>query len=194
MLSRYETAGMKLVLSFVTLLIILLPSVTLADTPAQSFGVAPTEVSIDNLPPGEAAEFQLTIRNQEETARVFALTIFQPPEEDRREGRAEFPDDSWISFSSQEIPLAAKSEASINVTVAIPPGQEWAGKDWEIWLGVAAESSELLTVKFYVRLLVSTRAAAEAEPNPGLVAGIAAAAAFVGYGAYYYLRRKTKSG
>ena len=185
---------MKLALSFVTLLIILLPSITLADTPAQSFGVAPTEVRIDNLPPGEAAEFQLTIRNQDEVARVFALTIFQPPEEDRREGRAEFPDDSWISFSSQEIPLAAKSEASMNVTVAIPPGQEWAGKDWEIWLGVAAESSELLTVKSYVRLLVSTRAAAEAKPNLGLVAGIAAAAVFLGYGAYYYLRRKTRFG
>ena len=185
---------MKLALIFVTLLIILLPSVTLADTPAQSFGVVPTEVSIDNLPPGEAAEFQLTIRNQEETARVFVLTIFQPPEEDRREGRAEFPDDSWISFSSQEIPLAAKSEVSMNVTVAIPRGQEWAGKDWEIWLGVAAESSEMLVVKFYVRLLVSTRAAAEAKPNPGLVVGIAAAAVFLGYGAYYYLRRKTKSG
>ncbi|RLC66526.1 MAG: hypothetical protein DRH97_06320, partial [Chloroflexi bacterium] len=120
--------------------------------------------------------------------------IFQPPEEDRREGRAGIPDDSWISFSSQEIALAAKSEASMNVTVAIPPGQEWAGRDWEIWLGVAAESSEMLVVKFYVRLLVSTRAAAEAKPNPGLVVGIAAAAVFLGYGAYYYLRRKTKSG
>jgi len=149
-------------------------------------------VHIDNLPPGEAAEFELTIRNKEELARNFTIATFQPPEEERRKGRTEFPDDSWISFSSQRIEVPANSEANVTVMAAIPREQKWAGGDWEIWLGVAAESRDLLAVRLYVRLLVSTSAAMEARFNAGLVAGVVVAVALLGYGGYYYFRRKAK--
>ena len=33
--------------------------------------------------------------------------------------------------------------------------QKWAGRDWEIWVGATPESSDLLTVELYVRLLIS---------------------------------------
>jgi hypothetical protein len=174
------------------LLVILLPSLTLAQD--VNFGVSPAEVHIDNLPPGEAAEFELTIHNKEELAHNFTITTFQPLVEDRREGRAEFPDDSWISFSSQEIEVAANSKASVTVTVAIPREQKWAGKDWEIWLGVAAESSDLLAVRLYVRLLVSTNPAVEVRSNTGLVAGIVVGVILIGCGGYYYFRRKARPG
>jgi len=170
------------------LLAIFLPSFALA----QGFSVFPAEVNIDNLPPGETAEFELTIRNKDEAAHIFTLTTFRPWEEERRGGRAEFPDDRWISFSPREIDVAAKSEAKVKVTVSIPSSTEWAGKDWEIWLGVTSESSDLLAVKLYVRLLVSTGAAVEAKSNIGLIAGIAVAIMLLGYGAYYYFRRKAK--
>ena len=172
------------------LLIILLPSITLAQE--LIFSVSPTEVSIDNLPPGEAAEFQLTVYNKDETAHNFTITISQPPKEERREGRAEFPDENWISLSSQEIEVAANSEAETTVRVAIPQEQKWAGEDWETWLGVAAKSSDLLAVKLYVRLLVSTTPAAEAMSNAGLVAGIIVGVVLLGYGGYYYFRRKAR--
>ena len=149
-------------------------------------------VKIDNLSPGEAAEFELTIHNKEELAHNFTIATFQPPEEDRREGRTEFPDDSWISFSSQEIEVAAESEANVTVTVAIPPERKWAGGDWEIWLGVAAESRDLLAVKLYVRLLASTNPAVEAGSNAGLVAGIVVGVILLGCGGYYYFRRKAR--
>jgi len=144
------------------------------------------------LPPGEAVEFELTIYNKDELAHVYTFTTFQPPEEERREGRAEFPDDSWISFASPGIEVPAKSEANVTITVAIPQEQKWAGGDWETWLGVAAESSDLLTVRLYVRLLVSTSAAAEAGSNAGLAVGIVVGIILLGYGGYYYFRRKTK--
>jgi len=144
------------------------------------------------LPPGEAAEFEMTIHNKEELAHNFTIATFQPPEEDRREGRTEFPDDSWISFSSPRIEMPAKSEANVTVTTAIPREQKWAGEDWEIWLGVAAESSDLLAVRLYVRLLVSTSPAIEARSNAGLVAGIVAGTVLLGCGGYYYFRRKTR--
>ena len=172
------------------MLVILLPSFTLAQD--VNFSVCPAEVHIDNLPPGEAAEFELTIHNKEELAHNFTIATFQPPEEDRREGRAEFPDDSWISFSSPELEVPAGHEANVTVAVAIPQEQKWAGGDWEIWLGVAAESPDLLAVRLYVRLLVSTNPAVEARSNAGLVAGIIVGIVLLGCGGYYYFRRKTK--
>jgi hypothetical protein len=173
------------------LLVIFVPSFTLAQD--INFSVSPAEVKIDNLPPGEATEFELTIHNKDEIAHVFTFTTFQPPEEERREGRAAFPDASWISFSSQEIELAANFEANVTVTVAIPQEQKWAGEDWETWLGVTAESSDVLGVKLYVRLLVSTNPAVGGKSNIGLFAGIAVAIVLLGYGSYYYFRRKAKS-
>jgi hypothetical protein len=171
-------------------LVTFFPSFTLAQD--VSFSVSPAEVKIDNLPPGDAAEFELTIHNKDEIAHVFTLTTFQPPEDERREGRAEFPDDSWISFSSQDIQVAANSTANVTVTVAIPREQEWTGQDWETWLGVAAESADLLAVKLYVRLLVSTSPTLEARSDAGLVAGIVVGVILLSCGGYYYYRRKTK--
>jgi hypothetical protein len=170
------------------LVVIFLPSFTLAQ--GVHFGVSPAEVKIDDLPLGEATEFKLTIHNKDDVAHVFTFTTFQPPEEERREGRTEFPDDSWISFSPSGIEVPANFEANVTVTVAIPQEQKWADKDWETWLGVAAESSDLLGVKLYVRCLVST---VGGKSNIGLFAGIAVAIVLLGYGGYYYFRRKTKS-
>jgi len=172
------------------LLVIFLPSFTLAQD--VNFSVSPAEVHIDNLPPGEAAEFELTIHNKGELAHNFTIATFQPPEEERREGRTEFPDDSWISFSSQEIEVPANSAANVTVSVAIPREQKWAGEDWETWLGVDAESSDLLAIRLDVRLLVSTNSAMGARFNAGLVAGIVVGIVLLGYGGYYYFRRKAK--
>jgi len=182
MIGRIKLAGL-----IAAALVIFLPSFTSAQD--FSFGVSPDEVRIDSLPPGEAAEFELTIHNKEELAHNFTITTFQPPEEERREGRAEFPDDSWISFSSQEIEVPANSAANVTVAVAIPREQKWAGGDWEIWLGVDAESSDLLALRLYVRLLVSTSGT---KFNAGLVAGIVVGIVLLGCGGYYYFRRKAK--
>jgi hypothetical protein len=172
-------------------LIAALPAIFLSSFAlAQSFSVSPQELRIDNLSPGEQAGFNLTIHNKDEAPHVFTLAAFHPREEERRAGRAEFPDASWVSFSPREIEVAAKSEAKVEVTVSIPSDTEWAGKDWEIWLGVALESSDLLTVQLYVRLLVSTSGAG--KPNTGLIVGIAVAIMLLGCGAYYYFRRRTR--
>ena len=79
MVGRIKLAGL-----IAALLVMFLPSFTLAQD--SSFGVSPAEVHIDNLPPGEATEFELTIHNKEETAHNFTIATFRPPEEKRREG------------------------------------------------------------------------------------------------------------
>lgn len=172
-----------------TLLIVFLPTFTLA----QEFGfsISPAEVHIDDLPPGETSEFALTVHNKEELSQNFTLSTFQPSEEERREGRDEFPDGNWISFSSPAIVIAAGSEATVTVMVAIPREPEWAGKEWETWLGVTVESRDLLAVQLYTRLLVSTTPAAGARPDTGLIIGIIVGIALFGCGSYYYYRRRT---
>jgi len=169
------------------LVVIFLPSFTVSQD--VNFGVSPAEVRIKDLSPGKSTEFELTIHNKDDVAHVFTFTASEPPEEETREGRARLPDDSWISFSSQEIEVAAGAEANVTVKVAIPQEQKWAGQDWETWLGVAAESSDLLSVKLYVRLLVSTGGT---KFNAGLVAGIVVGIVLFGCGSYFYFRRKTR--
>jgi len=173
------------------LLVILLPSYAL--TQEFKFSVSPAEVHIDGFPPGETSEFELTIHNKEDLAHNFTLTTFQPLEGEMREGRAEFPDDSWIRFSSQEIEIAANSEAAVTVALTIPQEPKWVGKEWEMWLEVTAESGDLLAVRLYTRLLVSTAPAVHARPDAGLVAGIVVGVIIFGCGSYLYFKRKTKT-
>lgn len=158
---------------------------------AQNFSVSPMEIKIDNLSPGEEAQFNLTIRNKEDVNHVFALTTYNPGESERREGRAEFPDDSWISFSPQKVEVEAKSEAKAEVTVAIPANQKWTGKDWEIWLRVAPEEREFLVVNYYIRLLVSTGGEVEVGTSVGLIVGIVVGILLLACVVYYF-RRKAK--
>jgi len=158
---------------------------------AQSFSVSPVEIEIDNLSPGEVTQFNLTIHNKEDVNHVFTLTTYNPGESERREGRAEFPDESWISFSPQSVEVGANSEAKAKVTVAVPPNQKWTGKDWEIWLRVAPEEREFLVVNYYIRLLVSTGEEVEAGTSVGLIVSILVGILLVAC-VIYYFRRKAK--
>jgi hypothetical protein len=173
------------------LLFIFLPSYTVAQD--VNVGVTPSEVRIDNLSPGEATEFQLTVRNKDDTKHIFTFSTFQPPQDERREGTAELPDDSWITFSSQETEVAANDEAILTVTVAVPEERAWADQDWETWLGVATESTDLLSVELYVRLLVSTGSATAGRFDMHLFAGLGIAAVALGCGGYFYFRRRARS-
>ena len=173
--------------AFLLIVIILFPF----PAQAQNFSVSPMEIKIDNLSPGGEAQFNLTIRNKEDVNHVFALTTYNPEESEKREGRAEFPDGSWISFSSQKVSVEANSEAKARVTVAIPAKQKWAGKDWEIWLRVCPEEREFLVVNYYIRLLVSTGGEVEAGTNVGVVVGTVVGILLLGCVVYYF-RRKAK--
>ena len=173
--------------AFLLIVIILFPF----PAQAQNFSVSPMEIKIDNLSLGGEAQFNLTVRNKEDVNHVFALTTYNPGELERREGRAEFPNDSWISFSSQKVSVEANSEARAKVTVAVPANQKWAGKDWEIWLRVMPEEQEFLVVNYYIRLLVSTGGEVVAGTNAGLVIGIIAGILLLGCVVYYF-RRKAK--
>jgi len=149
---------------------------------AQSFGVSPAELTIDGLLPGEEAEFELTVHNHYDAAHTFVLSTSHPWE--RKPGRADLPDDRWISFSPGEVEVAANSQAPVSVTLAIPSNQKWSDRDWEVWLGVTPEEKEFLVANCYVRLLVSTGTQPQAGSNIGLIAGIVIAVLLLGYATY----------
>jgi len=176
MVGRSKSAG--LVAGF---LAVLLPFITVAGN--ASLSVSPAQVRVDDLLPGETTEFELTIHNRDGIAHNFTFAVFPPPKEERREGS------SWISFSSPKMEIPASSQAHATVLVAIPQEQRWAGRNWETWLAVTAESSDMLAVKLYVRLLVSTGGT---RSNSGLIAGIAAVAVLLGCGTYFLSRRRTR--
>jgi hypothetical protein len=158
-----------------------------------TFSVIPAVVRINDLPAGGTTAFELTVHNKDDIAHVFTFTPFVPPEGERWEGRAALPDASWISFSSPAIEVGPASMANATVTVAIPPEQKWADQDWEIWLGVSADSSDLLGVRLFVRLLISSTSAPRPWFNAGLFFGIVLAIVLLGHGAYLLLLRAQKS-
>ena len=180
---------MKQTTYLIWLIVALVAIVSPSIAQAQHIGIAPAEVRIDNLAPGDETEFEFLIRNKDDSAHTFSLSTFYPEESERREGRAKFPDGSWISFSPQSVEVEANSDTKVKVSVAIPSDQKWAGKEWEIWLKVAPEDKEFLVVNYYIRLLVSTGEGLEAGPKIGLIVGIAVAVFLLGYGVYYSRRR-----
>lgn len=183
MVARIQSVG--LIAAF---LLMFFPCLALAQD--VNFSVIPAEVHINDFLPGDVAEFELTIHNREEAAHNFTITTLPPPKEERREGRAELPDSGWVSFSCPRIEIPASSQANLTVTIAIPQERKWEGRNWEIWLGVTPESSDLLRAKLYVRLLVSTSGT---RFDAGLVAGIAVAIVLLAYGGYRYFRHRAKA-
>ena len=172
------------------LLVFFLPSSALA----WSYSISPAVKEIANLSLGGKAEFNLIIHNKDNVRHTFVLTTYNPEESERRPGRIEFPDSDWISFSPQ-VEVQADSKAEVEVIIAIPPEQEWADKDWEIWLSIIPEDKDLLVVNYYIRLLVSTNSEVsevKASSTSGLIPGIVVGVILLGCGVYYF-KRKTKT-
>ena len=111
---------------------------------------------MNDLSPGSETQVELTIYNNDTVPHNFTFNTYNPQPEERRASRSAFPQSGEISFSPEELELAPGSEGTIVVNIALPPGEEYAGKDYEIWLGTTTQSAALVTLRLYSRLLVST--------------------------------------
>ena len=180
--NKYVSGFIAILLSFV------LSSAALA----QDFGLSPSEIEIRDLPPGQETEFNLTIYNKGERRHTFLIVTYAPDESQRRYGRAEFPDGSWLTFP-RRVEVEANSNVQVKMKLTIPSDVRWADKDWEIWLGIAPESGDFLTVKLYVRLLVSTATGSFSGHQIGhAIRGISIMLVLVILGVYYLWYKKRK--
>jgi len=125
-------------------------------TPRYYLGIFPAEARVSDLAPGNETQLELTIYNNDNVSHNFTFSTYNPRPEERRASRSAFPDSGGISFSPEKLEIANNSEGRVAVNITIPPGQEYAGKDYEIWLGTTTESTAPITLKLYSRLLVST--------------------------------------
>jgi hypothetical protein len=124
--------------------------------PGHYLGIFPAEARVNDLAPGNEAQFELTIYNNDAVPHSFTFSAYHPRLEERRADRAAFPDSGRISFSPEKLEIAPGSGGTIAVNITIPRGEEYAGRDYEIWLGTTTQSEALVTVRLYARLLVST--------------------------------------
>ena len=124
--------------------------------PQHYLGVFPAEARVNDLAPGNETQFELTIYNNDAVPHNFTLSTYCPRPEERRADRSALPDAGWISFSRESLEIAANSEDRVEVSVTMPRGEEYAGRDYEVWLGTSTESEAPVTVRLYARLLVST--------------------------------------
>jgi len=125
-------------------------------TPRYYLGIFPAEARVSDLVPGNETQLELTIYNNDAVPHNFTFSTYNPQPEERRANRSAFPDSGGISFSPEELEIANNSEGKVEVNITLPPGQEYAGRDYEIWLGTTTQSAALVTVRLYSRLLVST--------------------------------------
>ncbi len=169
------------------LLVILLPSPVIA----WSFYVSPSEVNIENISPGGNAEFEFAIHNKENESQVFSLDTYLPEKTKVRQGRSTFPDESWISLP-QQVEVPANSIREITVKIIIPQEQEWEEKEWEVWLGIAPERTERLSVNYYIRLLISTDTETNTTHHLNPILAIPATLLLI-YGIYLFYRKATFS-
>ena len=147
----------RLILAFfIVFAVVVILFFALQPTPRHYLGVFPAEARVSSLAPGNETQFELTVYNHDAMPHNFTFSTYDPPPEERRADRSAFPESGGISFSREKLEIANNSEGTIVVTVAIPRGEEYAGRDYEIWLGTTTQSEALVTVKLYSRLLVST--------------------------------------
>jgi hypothetical protein len=178
------TRWVKWHVGMVGAIVVALVIFTSAPLLAQGFGVSPSEVTVSNMPPGGKADFKLTVYNNDDTAHVFTPLVYNPSAADRKPEKQEFPNKSWISFNPDKVEIAANSQGQLDVTLIVPDKPEWAGQEWEVWLGVTTEAKGLFATIVYVRLYVST------TPPPrtnwaligGIIAGVIALACAGWYG------------
>ena len=167
------------------LTILCLPSLALAN--GGSFAIAPPEITVDGILPGQSSgEFLLGIDNHMDRTVSFTTSVYNPTEEERRAGNDALPDTSWISFDEEEIEVPANSTGWVRATLTIPREERWENQNYECWLRVTSEPIEFIHYELNSRLYIITGSGLAPLPVPtnyaligGIIGGVAVAGTLV---------------
>ncbi|MCS7131829.1 MAG: hypothetical protein NZ934_03770 [Hadesarchaea archaeon] len=103
------------------------------------FSVSPGEFTVSNVPPlGRAysIEKKLVIRNEDNTKRVFVLSVEAPSAENLAEGYEAIPDPSWVILMPAVVEIEGNSSGTVDILLNIPREENLTNRKWEAWISV----------------------------------------------------------
>lgn len=131
------------------------------------FDVSPPEFTTSPIPPSGSnlkLAQELSIRNRDNTKRLFSVYAVTPPEDMVGEGFEPIPDNSWLFIVDGFVEIDAYENKSVEMWVNIPRWDNLLDKRWEAWIRVEriAEPGEVISqsVDVVARLVTAT------EPAP----------------------------
>ena len=133
--------------------------------------LAPAEFTVSPAPIQEAPYTipkNLVVRNYEDEAYLFSVSVEIPPEGSVREGYQPIPSTEWVCpIPSSSFPVEPHSYALFQLSLAIPPEEEYTNQQWEVWIAVerVEAGSEMIGSVLVSRLKIET--AGEVTPPAG---------------------------
>ncbi|MDY6833402.1 MAG: hypothetical protein SVY53_01195 [Chloroflexota bacterium] len=165
---------------------------------AGSFSASPAEFKVSDLSVGQKVERFLYVKNKEDYPQAFIISIQDAPDDNRRDGYEELPDNDWIEFDHESVIVDAHSSVPVTVYVDIPKSESWMGQKWEAWIQILCATSGMFKTVLNVRLLIDTDSeltAADTNLSTGervalIVGGVGGVAILSAVGVWYIKKRR----
>jgi hypothetical protein len=133
--------------------------------------LSPAEFTVSSAPLRETPYTipkNLVLRNYEDEAYLFSVSAEIPPADSVREGYLPIPSTDWVyATPSSSFVVEAHSYAIFQLSLAIPPEEEYTSQKWEVWIAVERiePESEMISSVLVSRMKIET--AGEVSPSGG---------------------------
>jgi len=133
--------------------------------------LAPAEFTVSPAPLQEAPYTipkNLVVRNYEDEAYLFSVSAEIPPADSVREGYQPIPSTDWVyPIPASSFLVEPHSYALFQISLAIPPEEEYTNQKWEVWIAVERieAGSEMISSVLVSRMKIET--AGEVSPSGG---------------------------
>jgi hypothetical protein len=148
-----------------TLAAVLMSSALAADGDDAGEGgasLAPAEFTVSPAPLQEAPYTipkNLVVRNYEDEAYLFSVSVEIPPADLVREECQPIPSADWVyAIPSSSFLVEPHSYAMFQLSLAIPPEEQYTSQKWEVWIAVERieAESEMISSVLVSRMKIET--------------------------------------
>lgn len=132
--------------------------------------LAPAEFTARAVPlQGEAYRVpnNVIVKNYEDRAYLFSISAQIPPQSSVREGYQPIPDSAWVCAAPASLAVEANSYGVFQLSINVPPEQEYAGQKWEVWIAVEDIDMESEMVRSVMVSRMKIETAAEVSAAEG---------------------------
>ena len=174
-MEAFSILAMCLVLTLVSI-----PSALATDNDTAGQGgasLAPAEFTVRSVPLQESSYTipqNLIVKNNENEAYLFSVSAEIPPEDSVREGYQPIPNEGWVyPTPSSSFVVEAHSYAVFQLSIQIPPEEQYTGEKWEVWIAVerVEAQSEMISSVMVSRMKIETAGEVSA-PGGGITRGV----------------------